>query len=56
MKENLIKLDTIRNIKDAAEKMLEAYIDKVDGSISYIYQVCLNLMDFQLTALPKYFS
>lgn len=56
MKENLIKLDSIRTIKEAGEKMLESYIDKVDGSISYIYQACLNLMDFQLTALPRYFS
>ena len=54
-KENLIKLETIQTIPEVAAKLIESFADKVDGSLSYISKTCINFMDFQLTATPRYF-
>jgi hypothetical protein len=43
-------------IQNSASRLIEAFVDQVDGSLNKISQAGINIIHFQLTANPKYYQ
>ena len=55
-REDLMNSQSIDNIENAAGKLIEAYVDKIDGTTFELSNHLVNLIYFQLTANPRHFS
>lgn len=44
------------NVHEAAGMVCEALADRIDGTVTLMIEALINLIDFQLTADPKYFE
>ena len=56
MKEDIVGNRIPKNIHEAAGKIVEAYSDYIDGSLSFFFNTLIDLMDFLLTADPNYYA
>ena len=59
MKDQLIGFDKDKvyyTVAEAAITICESMADEIDGSITYLFKTAINLIDFLLTADPKYFQ
>jgi hypothetical protein len=54
-RERIVDHNHITNVHQAAAELMEVYFDNVYGTIPFVVNTLINLMDFQLTADQKYY-
>ena len=55
-KEDIFNHQNLDLVENSAGKLIEAYIDRIDGSVILLCNVMINLINFQLTANPNFIN